>query len=321
MPAAGLLLSLFATVAVVGSMELGTHLEGIVMRTQGTKEVQQYLKRKAVPVRKAPQTIHERREVRRMSRLMVRGTDIQEVSLRAAAPAEDVIGGIAVDSFPPLLYTVNPFDMVPNWGNMYSPAEWQQTYDELSADEMVPVPAYDMSILLQPLKTLKNRTSQSEIDAITSKLYYSTRYYGSYDIDAAEYTADHPGVDLKVAEGTPVHVIGGGRVQTVGQSKSLGLHVIVEHHLPTGQRVFSVYGHLGSTDVLEGQDLLPGTIIGKVGLTGNTSAPHLHLQIDIGTATEGIHTPYWPESTHIDPVEANRHTLHPIHFIEEYKSR
>src|SRR6185436_8118529 len=89
----------------------------------------------------------------------------------------------------------------------------------------------------------------------------------------------HDGVDLKLALGTPLGAIAGGRVYAIRNDDILGKHVLLEHRTKDGDRYLSIYGHLGSVAVSVGQDLTPGQTIGVVGMTGNTSGPHLHLGV------------------------------------------
>jgi murein DD-endopeptidase MepM/ murein hydrolase activator NlpD len=188
--------------------------------------------------------------------------------LRAAAP-----------DFPALERAVHPVSKVPNWGAMRSPAEWDRTYREMTSEDFVAVPAYNLRTLTIPMSTLAKPSIQPEsIPAITAKLYYSTRYKGSYDIDAGEHSGSHDGVDLKLALGTPLGAIAGGRVVDVLRNETLGLHVLIEHRTD-GERYLSIYGHLGSASVEAQQDVTPGQTIGTVGMTGNTSGPHLHLAV------------------------------------------
>jgi murein DD-endopeptidase MepM/ murein hydrolase activator NlpD len=201
---------------------------------------------------------------------------------------------------------------------MRTPQEWTRRYEELSQADFVPVPSYSLPILLRPLETLKNRVTQDEVDSITAKLYYSTRYFGKYDIDAGEYSGLHPGVDLKVAEGTPVAAIGGGRVHDVRTNATLGLHLLIEHRLQNGDGLFSIYGHLESSAVKKGEVVLPGQTIGTVGMTGNTTAPHLHLQLDRTEIGEAAHQPYWPAGATVSQNEADLHSPHPLTFIRRY---
>lgn len=219
--------------------------------------------------------------------------------------------------FPAFGRTLFPVGKTPNWGAMRSPSVWNRTYSEMTAEDFVPVPAYDMRVLLQPMKELtKSPIPDANIPAITAKLFYSTKYFGAYDLDAIEFSAVHPGLDLKLAEGTPIAAIGGGRVHGVRNSPSLGLHVLIEHRLRNGEIFYSIYGHLASVSVSEGQDIRPGQVVGRIGMTGNTSGPHLHLQIDRKRG-DGPHAVYYPPSVP-SRSEAESWAVHPVRFIERY---
>ncbi len=174
------------------------------------------------------------------------------------------------------------------------------------------MPRYDMSTLTIPMASLTSPFREENVPTITAKLFYSTRFLGSYDLDAGERVGKHTGVDLKLARGTPIGAIGGGRVVSVSRTQILGIHVVIEHRLKNGETYFSIYGHFDSTAVTVGQDVAPGQVIGTVGLTGNTSAPHLHLQVDKGKAGEN-HVP-------IGEGENNAGLVNPITFINTWSS-
>lgn len=223
----------------------------------------------------------------------------------------------SAESFPEFSHTVYPVFRVPDWGAMRSAAEWDRPFSQIPKSEFVPLPPYNLSTLQISLRSLTNPLRSESIPALTAKLTYSTRYYGAYDLDAGEFSGLHPGIDFKLAFGTPVGAIAGGRVKTVTKSSTgLGLSVIVEHHLASGERIFSIYGHLDTTWVKEGQDVGPGQTIGTIGMSGQTTAPHLHLQIDRDDGSEP-HRPFWTASIP-STAEASRHTLHPIHFMQQY---
>ena len=201
---------------------------------------------------------------------------------------------------------------------MTTPAEWERSYAEMNREEFVRVPAYRLRELTTPMgDLLATRDDPESIRILTAKLFYSTRYFGSYNLDAGEFSGDHAGIDLKLPEGMPVGAIAGGRVNAVIRDKSgLGLHVIIEHR--TGnETLYSIYGHLDSANVRAGQDVEPGTTIGTVGSTGRSTAHHLHIQIDHGTPDEPRHDVYWPGNTP-SRAEASLHTVHPIEFIARY---
>jgi murein DD-endopeptidase MepM/ murein hydrolase activator NlpD len=185
------------------------------------------------------------------------------------------------DDFPPFGSTRYPVSKSPNWGAMKTPEEWNRTYGEMTKDDFVPLPRYDLAVLTTPMQTLLLDRDKN-VAAITAKLFYSTRYMGTYDLDAGEHTGiHHPGIDYKLALHTPIVSIAGGRVYAVTSNDVLGKYVVVEHR-KDGNTYFSIYGHLGSVSVTAGQDIEPGMTIGYIGMTGQTTAPHLHLEVNKG---------------------------------------
>jgi murein DD-endopeptidase MepM/ murein hydrolase activator NlpD len=226
---------------------------------------------------------------------------------------------VANATFPAFSRAVQPVNRVPNWGAMTKPEEWNRRYNELNDEDFVRVPPYDMNTLTIPMvDLLKDRFNAETIRIITAKLYYSTRFFGKYDIDAVEFTAVHPGIDLKLAEGTPIGAIAGGRVHAIRtDEESLGLHAIIEHRAPDGETYYSIYGHMSSAAVKAGDTVVPGQTIGYVGMTGHTTGPHIHLQVDRGEPSELFHEVYSPASIPSQD-EAEKHTINPIDFIRQF---
>ncbi|VXB16329.1 M23 family metallopeptidase [Frigoribacterium sp. 9N] len=94
----------------------------------------------------------------------------------------------------------------------------------------------------------------------------------------------HQGLDFVPGAGSPIQAIADGVVSKVdGPSGALGNNVWIDH-VVNGQKVTSVYAHMqtGSVEVREGDTVTVGTIIGKVGSTGNSTGAHLHFEIVIG---------------------------------------
>ena len=97
-------------------------------------------------------------------------------------------------------------------------------------------------------------------------LVYQGKYYAHF----------HPGIDIAASLGTPVRAISGGQVVFAGRDSS-GAVVVEIEHLPN---VNSLYGHLQDPPAVKvGQVVVTGQVVGKVGLTGNTTGPHLHFAI------------------------------------------
>jgi murein DD-endopeptidase MepM/ murein hydrolase activator NlpD len=90
---------------------------------------------------------------------------------------------------------------------------------------------------------------------------------------------NHPGVDLLAPVGTPVWAAQGGRVvQAVsggGYNGGYGNLVVIDH--PNGLE--TRYAHLSTVRVSVGQTVTQGEVVGNVGVTGNTSGPHLHFEV------------------------------------------
>lgn len=85
----------------------------------------------------------------------------------------------------------------------------------------------------------------------------------------------HAGIDLAAPTGTPVRSVADGIVQSAGSSSGYGNLVTIRH--ATG--IESYYGHLSRIDVRPGSIVSAGELIGAVGSTGNSTGPHLHLEI------------------------------------------
>jgi murein DD-endopeptidase MepM/ murein hydrolase activator NlpD len=88
----------------------------------------------------------------------------------------------------------------------------------------------------------------------------------------------HAGMDFTAPSGTDVYVTGDGTVAAVISSKrGLGNHIIINH----GFGYSSVYAHLDRFNVRVGQKVRRGDVIGFVGSTGLSLAPHLHYEIKL----------------------------------------
>jgi len=88
----------------------------------------------------------------------------------------------------------------------------------------------------------------------------------------------HGGVDYGAPEGTPVHAAEAGRIVLAEELKVRGKAVVIDH----GLGVMSGYWHLSEIDVEVGQEVEKGELIGKVGNTGLSTAPHLHWEVQVG---------------------------------------
>ena len=83
----------------------------------------------------------------------------------------------------------------------------------------------------------------------------------------------HRGLDLRGAEGSPIHACADGVVALVDNLYYSGNAVYINH----GNGVFSSYLHMSKPLVQPGERVKRGQVIGLVGATGRVTGPHLHL--------------------------------------------
>ena len=117
---------------------------------------------------------------------------------------------------------------------------------------------------------------------LTSGSYRITSRYG-YRSLWGRYS-QHAGVDMAAPVGTPIHAIADGVVEYAGAGKSgrSSMLIIVRHNV-NGKIVRSWYVHMYSNGVYAsaGQQVKAGDVIGAVGNNGNSTGPHLHLEIHL----------------------------------------
>jgi murein DD-endopeptidase MepM/ murein hydrolase activator NlpD len=111
------------------------------------------------------------------------------------------------------------------------------------------------------------------------------RYGGTY----GEGNTVHSGVDIDAKRGTPILAAGPGRVIWAGYgllrndqdvNDPYGIAVAILHDFGyNGVRLSTVYGHMDRVDVKVGQHVEAGDQLGIVGLTGNTTGPHVHFEV------------------------------------------
>ena len=92
--------------------------------------------------------------------------------------------------------------------------------------------------------------------------------------------AYHTGVDISAPTGTPVHATADGIVMFADRSGGYGRLVIIDH----GNGYETYYAHLSRVDVIDGQEIRQGELVGAVGATGRVTAPHLHYEVRVHKA-------------------------------------
>lgn len=88
----------------------------------------------------------------------------------------------------------------------------------------------------------------------------------------------HRGIDLGAGSGTPFAATKSGTVIFAGWQGGYGRLVLIDH----GDGVVTASAHLSSIAVGVGQSVQRGQTVGRVGSTGNSTGPHLHLEFRVG---------------------------------------
>ena len=120
--------------------------------------------------------------------------------------------------------------------------------------------------------TLKKFTSPTTSTRYTA--YYGDRRTYAYS-NGKSSTSLHYGNDYGVPEGTEVRACADGKVVMAENRISTGWSIVIEH-LPG---LYSLYYHLSSMDVKEGDIVKQGDLIAKSGSTGLATGPHLHWEM------------------------------------------
>ena len=111
---------------------------------------------------------------------------------------------------------------------------------------------------------------------------YITSTVGGRSSPGGVGSTNHKGTDIgRVGYTSPIYAAKDGTVIVSQYSSSYGNYVVISH----GSGNTTLYGHMSSRKVEEGQYVLQGDVIGITGSTGNSTGPHLHFEI----TENGVH--------------------------------
>lgn len=99
-----------------------------------------------------------------------------------------------------------------------------------------------------------------------------------------EYSAEHKAIDITASSGSPVYAAEDGTVSYVqiwdGSYDTTGMmsygHMVEVRHADGNT---TLYAHLSEINVQQGEKVVRGQRIGRVGSTGNATGPHLHFEV------------------------------------------
>jgi murein DD-endopeptidase MepM/ murein hydrolase activator NlpD len=127
-------------------------------------------------------------------------------------------------------------------------------------------------------------SAEKHADQIAKNLWQLPLPAGSYRVSnnfghcSYLWVNCHTGEDLSAPSGTPIYSVAAGTVTEVGYDGSYGNKTVVT--LEDGTELW--YCHQTSFTVSAGETVRPGQQIGTVGSTGNSTGPHLHLEVHPG---------------------------------------
>ena len=107
---------------------------------------------------------------------------------------------------------------------------------------------------------------------VTRGAYHLTSGFGAC---SSLWSHCHTGLDFAAPDGTPIHAVAAGTVTEVGYAGAYGNRTVIR--LPDGTELW--YCHQSAYAVKDGQQVVAGQVIGSVGSTGNTTGPHVHLEV------------------------------------------
>ncbi len=121
--------------------------------------------------------------------------------------------------------------------------------------------------------------SQREVLASTPSVWPVRGYLsGAFGNRVDPFTGQpdfHPGLDISAPRGTKVLAPADGVVVFAGQKNGYGNAMVIDH----GYGIMTRYGHLDGFEARPGQRVHRGDVIGFVGNTGRSTAPHLHYEV------------------------------------------
>lgn len=119
----------------------------------------------------------------------------------------------------------------------------------------------------------------------------------------------HRGIDYRANRGTPIRAAGDGKITHSSYNKFNGKYVFIQH----GQGIITKYLHMSKRAVSRGKRVKQGQVIGYVGTTGMSEAPHLHYEFLVNGVHRNPRTVKLPKA---QPISKNEKSL----FLSTTKS-
>ena len=173
---------------------------------------------------------------------------------------------------------VNRYDELEGYNNSRLVIETARRLDDIRKDVYVQSKSFDELILLSREKENMLRSIPAIIPISTKDLTRIASGFGLRIHPIYKISKFHAGMDFTAPIGTEVYSSGDGTIESLNSGlRGMGNYVVINH----GFGYSSLYAHLDSYSVKPGQKVHRGDVIGYVGNTGLSIAPHLHYEIKL----------------------------------------
>ena len=125
-----------------------------------------------------------------------------------------------------------------------------------------------------------NLFTRTNVNVLPASWPINGRLMGGYGQRSDPFSGEgamHTGIDISAPVGTPVKATGDGIILHANWNGGYGRCVIIDH----GNGYQTWYAHLSRMDVMEGQAIRQGEVVGRVGTTGRSTGAHLHYEVRI----------------------------------------
>lgn len=173
---------------------------------------------------------------------------------------------------------VNRYEMLEGYDNAEIVINSTQRLDKLTKEVYVQSRSYD-----EIIEMAKRRKEQlaclPAIQPISNKDLTRTASGWGYRIHPIyKIRKFHYGMDFTAPTGTEIYATADGTIEVVEQSRrGYGNKIVINH----GFGYQTLYGHMNGFNVRKGQKVKRGDVIGFVGNTGLSTAPHLHYEVHL----------------------------------------
>jgi murein DD-endopeptidase MepM/ murein hydrolase activator NlpD len=193
---------------------------------------------------------------------------------------------------------VNRYKELEGYDNSSIVIETAKNLDRLRKKVYLQSKSFDDLILLAKEKEEMLRSIPAILPISNKDLTRTASGFGLRIHPIYKITKFHAGMDFTAPSGTEIYVTGNGVVAAVQSSqRGLGNHIIINH----SYGYTSIYAHLDRFNVRIGQKVQRGDVIGFVGNTGSSVAPHLHYEIKLN-------------GVNVDPVNYYFNDLSPLEY-------